>query len=205
VRGFYRSRPDREGQPCFLQYEEEVPGTPSDPFLGLLRHEVTHQILFEMSKHDRDATRSVEWQAWCVEGIAYYLMNYVPDGTGGWVLPRPSRRRTEGLRLSACIAWCRLHRDEMPRLERIFAMERRAFQEAARGVYPGVQKTAATLSHFLLTGGNDAYRRAYLALLRDVHRMRDDPGTLDRCFAGIDRERLQEDFDRFVYRIELAP
>jgi hypothetical protein len=197
----YYLQTNRPLNPCFATLEPvDATGARSqvgvDGLLLSLRHELTHQIAFEYSKHACDATRTTEYQSWCIEGIANYMMFWTLE-KGSWRYARP-RRIPEGKGfIVGDLGWCRDNVARLPSLPAFFALGREAF--------PTVEHyhVATGVAAFFLEGEGGKYRGRFLKLLETVHRVHDGAKTFETCFPGVDPKALQAEFLRFVAKIEL--
>lgn len=188
--------------PCFVTYEPvDVTGArfTIERFEQLvipLVHEVTHQLAFEYSKHDHDATRQIQHHFWAVEAIANFMGYHVLED-GRWRLTHP---RTipmgQGL-LEGPFAWCVNNRSSLPPLL--------SFMQQSPQQFLTVQNyhIAATLAYFLLEGEGGKYRASFVKLLERVHRVHDTADAFARCFPGVDLEAMQAEWLRFVGEIDL--
>ena len=62
---------------------------------------------------------------------------------------------------------------------------------------------AATLAYFLLHGEGAKYRTSYVKLLETIHKVHDSPTSLTDCFTGVDRSKMQQEWESFVRGIVL--
>lgn len=191
--------------PCFVTFEPtDVTGRTTkitfEQVLYPLKHELTHQICFEYSKHAYDAGRMPESQFWSVEGIANFTAYYTVE-KGKWRLGHPKMMRLGEGFIEGAFAWCVANEAAIPPLERFFAIPREQFMTVQN------YHIAATVAYFLTLGEKGKYRSAFVRLLEAVHRVRETDATFDECFAGIDKKALDQEFRRFVrgLKIEEAP
>ncbi|MHC4954070.1 MAG: hypothetical protein ACYTGZ_09280 [Planctomycetota bacterium] len=187
--------------PCFVTFEPRFAGgqTARIDLSGLLialRHELTHQIAFEYSKHDYDQTRAIEHQFWCVEAIANFMQHYVPEN-GTWRLTHPTTIRMGGGIVEGDFAWCKKNRRRLPRIEDFIGLSRREIMTVEN------YHIAAGLGYFLLRGSGGRYRASFLKLLERVHKSKDTKEMFAECFPGVELADLQREWVDFVSRIDL--
>lgn len=198
---YYLQSP-RALNPCVATFEPtEASGAKVkvgvEDVLLALQHEVTHQIAYEYSKHDFDATRPGKFQAWSVEGLATFFMGYRLEKTG-WRLRHLRRIPVgEGRSTEGDIAWCVENRAKLPALDGFLALTTEKF------VKPEQYHFAAVLAYFLLEGEGGKYRQRFLKLLEVVHRVRDTEKTWRECFAKVDSKKLEKELQEFVAKIEV--
>ncbi|MHC4934002.1 MAG: hypothetical protein ACYTGV_17645 [Planctomycetota bacterium] len=187
--------------PCFVTFEPKIANGGTQvvdlpAVLISLRHEITHQIAFEYSKHDFNPTRRIQHQFWCVEGIANFMQNY-EVGRRGWYLTHPRTIRMGRGMAEGDFAWCEKNLRRLPDLETFMNLPHKQFMTIEN------YHLAATLAYFLLHGEEGRYRKPFLELLETVHKVRDDEGTFKRCFGEIDMRKLRSQFEEFVRGIRL--
>ncbi|MBI3722622.1 hypothetical protein HY251_01505 [bacterium] len=197
----YLFQPHRALSPCFVTFEPAFTNAPParvsfEQVLIFVRHEVTHQIAIEYSKHDAAQKRDIAHQYWCVEGIANYMQAHAVE-KGKWRLTHPREIAMGPGTTPGDFVWCAENASTLPSLEDLFALPRERFA-SVRDYH-----MAATVAHFLLDGEDGRYRSAFTRLLETVHKVRDDAKTLDACFAGIDRKKMQEEWRRFLSKIKV--
>lgn len=188
--------------PCFVTYEPcDVTGRTFkvqrfEELVIPLIHEVTHQLAFEYSKHDYNATRQIQHHFWSVEAIANFMGYHVLDD-GAWRLTRP-RTIPMGLgMIEGPFAWCVNNKGSLPPLRRFMALSHQEFMTVEN------YHIAATLAYFLLEGEGGKYRASFAKLLEKIHEVRDEPGTFDACFPGVNHDAMQSEWLRFVAAIDL--
>lgn len=188
--------------PCFVTYEpKEATGRTFqikrfEELMIPLAHEVTHQIAFEYSKHAADVTRQITHQFWAVEAIANYMGYHSFDGTT-WTLKRPNMIPMGSGMIEGPFAHCHHHADELPDLETFTGLSQREFMSVNN------YHQAATLASFLLEFEGGKYRKRFVALLQEVHRVRDSSQTWDKAFAGVDHAKMQSEWIGFLKAIKL--
>lgn len=188
--------------PCFVTFEPtDATGATFtiDKFEQLqipLVHEVTHQIVFEYSKHDFNNTRGIEHHFWSVEAIANYMGYHVFDGKR-WTLTHPRTIPMGAGMIEGPFAHCVANKASLPNLQIFMGLNRQQFLTVNN------YHIAATLAYFLLEGESGKYRGSFIKLLERVHQVRDEPTTFTTCFPGVDMDALQAEFLRFVSGIEL--
>ena len=188
--------------PCFVTYEpKEATGRTFqikrfEELMIPLAHEVTHQIAFEYSKHAANVTRQITHQFWAVEAIANYMGYHSFDGTS-WTLKRPNTIPMGSGMIEGPFAHCHHHADELPSLETFTGLSQREFMTVNN------YHQAATLASFLLEGEGGKYRKQFVALLQEVHRVQDSAKTWDTAFPGVDRAQMQREWVRFLKAIKL--
>ncbi|MHC4223157.1 MAG: hypothetical protein ACYSUN_04130 [Planctomycetota bacterium] len=187
--------------PCFVTFEpRDLTGkTFSIDLKGLLfalRHEITHQIAFEYSKHDFNPTRRIHHQFWCVEAIANF-MQYYEVGRGGWHLTHPRTIRMGSGMVEGAFSWCKDNIARLPDLETFTNLSHKQFVTVEN------YHIAATLAYFLLHGEKSRYRKPFLKLLETVHKVRDDENTFRRCFGEIDLRTLRSEWVEFIRDLRL--
>ncbi|MHC4858733.1 MAG: hypothetical protein ACYTDY_01425 [Planctomycetota bacterium] len=192
---------NRPLNPCFATLEPNVANAGTikvglDELFSSLQHEITHQLASEYSKHDADLTKYMEHQFWCVEAIANFMNYYVLD-RDGWRLTHPKTMPLgTGLQRGA-FAYCKTNLASLPPLEGFFAIKKEVFVNTRNYMM------AATVAYFMLHGEKGRYRAPFVKLLETVHKVHDSKTSLDECFAGIDLEKMQKDWEAFVRGIEL--
>ena len=188
--------------PCFVTYEpKEATGRTFrverfEDLMIPLAHEVTHQIAFEYSKHEANATRQIQHHFWSVEAIANYMGYHSFDGTE-WTLRRPSLIPMGQGQIEGPFAHCHRHADELPELERFMGFSQAEFMTINN------YHQAATLADFLLTGEGGKYRAGFVQLLQAVHRVKETKTSFEDAFPGVDRAAMQREWLRFVKAIKL--
>ena len=188
--------------PCFVTYEpKEATGRTFkiERFEQLqipLAHEVTHQIAFEYSKFDADATRQIHHHFWAVEAIANYMGYHSFDGKR-WTLTRPRTIPMGQGFIEGPFAHCKNHVESLPSLERFMGLSHDEFMSVEN------YHVAATLAYFLLEGEQGKYRAGFVDLLQRVHRIKDRDDLFQTCFPGVERGALQQEWLRFVRGIPL--
>lgn len=190
--------------PCFVTYEPlDATGVMFkverfDQLVIPLIHEVTHQLAFEYSKHDYDRSRMIQHQFWAVEGIANFMCYHVLED-GRWRLTRPRTIPMGQGMIEGPFAWCLNNRASLPPLARFMGQSQQEFMTVQN------YHIAATLSWFLLEGEGGKYRAGFVKLLEAVHRVHDGPDTFGKSFPGVDLSTMEQEFERFVEKIELDP
>lgn len=187
--------------PCFVTFEPKFAGgqlvtVELDAVLHTLRHELTHQIAFEYSKHDYDATRMVQHHFWSVEAIANFMQHYEPVG-GAWVLRRPTKLKVGDGFTESDFAWCVKNRHNLPRIADFVKLTHQQFMTVEN------YHVSATLAYFLLHAKNGAYRLPFVKLLERVHKVRDTAQLFVECFQGTDLQAMEREFREFVAGIVL--
>jgi len=189
--------------PCFVTFEpmDATGKTFKVDFDGVLipmKHEITHQILFEYSKTDYDKTRKIQHQFWAVEGIANFMEFYVPD-QGHWRLTRPVKIAMGGGYIEGAFAYTKNNIANVPSIRDFVAVSPEKFLTAEN------YHMSATLAYFFLEGENGKYRESFFKLLETVHRIHDTADTFETCFKGVDKGAMQREWTTFVNRIQLDP
>lgn len=187
--------------PCFVTLEPQAANGGAhkvkvDEIYIPLQHELTHQIAFEYSKFDYDRTRHIESQFWCVEGLANLFEYYVPDGQA-WRLSRPKLIPMGDAFIEGGFAWTKANRSRIPPLETLFAFSKQEFSTVEN------YHMSSLVTHFLLDGLDRRYRRAFVRLLDAVHRVKDTPKILDECFQGVDRAKMQKEWEAFIATVSI--
>jgi hypothetical protein len=193
---------ERALDPCFVTLEAvtldgAILRFGWDNLLLVLKHELTHQIATEYSRHDRGDVAG-DRHYWSVEAIANFMCFYEVD-RGHWHLrkPRTIPTRSEGTYEVSPFQWCQENLDSLPRLKDYFATPRADFM--SEKCY-----AMATLSaYFLLFGEHGKYRPGFIRLLERVHKKRCDEKTFGECFPDLDFAVLQRQFIRFVAQVKL--
>lgn len=165
-----------------------------DLLVQILKHELTHQIAREYSAFDC-INPSVPEQFWCVEGLAECLAFYTND-RGHWHLNHPAKIASREAGVYFVSAWGYVARnlDSLPKLETFFGYDQAKDYQAAGSCYP----QGASVVDFMLHGEHGRYRRSFVRLCEAVHKGKITPLTFEECFPGIDRQRLQRQWLRFV-------
>lgn len=188
--------------PCFVTYQ---PVDAAGTLMQLTRfeelsiplvHEVTHQLAFEYSKHEADATRQIQHHFWSVEAIANF-MGYHTLERDGWRLTRPRTIPMGQAMIEGPFSWCRDHQGSLPALTRFMGLSQQEFLTVEN------YHIAATLAWFLLEGEGGKYRAGFVRLLQEVHRVHDGRDLFERSFPGVDQGAMQAEWLRFVRGIEL--
>lgn len=188
--------------PCFVTYEPmEATGrtfkvTDFTQLQIPLAHEITHQIVFEYSKYDCNRTRQVQYQFWTVEAIANFMGYHKFDGTQ-WTLTHPRTIPMGSGMIEGPFAHCKNNVSSLPSLRDFMALTPAQFMTVNN------YHMAATLAYFLLTGEHGKYRKQFLALLAEVHKVKDAPDSFERAFPGVDLDAMQQEYIEFVKGIEL--
>ncbi|HBP20029.1 MAG TPA: hypothetical protein DEA08_19855 [Planctomycetes bacterium] len=188
--------------PCFVTYEpKEATGRTFkiERFEQIqipLAHEVTHQIAFEYSKFDADATRQVHHHFWAVEAIANYMGYHSFDGER-WTLKRTRMIPMGQGFIEGPFAHCKNHVESLPSLERFMGLSHEEFMSVEN------YHVAATLAYFLLEGEQGKYRASFAKLLERIHRVKDKSDLFETCFPGVDRAKMQQEWLRFVRGVQL--
>lgn len=190
--------------PCFVTYEPmEATGRTftidKDDFTQLqipLAHEVTHQIVFEYSKHDYDNRRQIQYHFWAVEAIANYMGYHAFDGIQ-WTLTHPRTIPMGSGMIEGPFAYCSNHANELPKIEDFMGLSHQEFMTVEN------YHVAATLAYFLLEGEGGKYRKQFVKLLEAVHKVRDKADLFETCFPGVDRAAMQREFTAFVKSLQL--
>ncbi len=188
--------------PCFVTYEpKDATGMTIkiDEFEQLampLVHEVTHQIVFEYSKHDYDARRQIQHQFWAVEAIANYMGYHVWDGET-FTLTKPRMIPMGAGFVEGPFAWCQNNKRSLPSLASFRAQSHQQF------VTVNNYHIAATLAYFLLEGEGGKYRDRFVTMLEAIHKVRDEPGSWGAAFPDVDEATLEKEWLAFVGAIDL--
>lgn len=188
--------------PCFVTLEpREATGqtfeVKVDEIHIPLQHEITHQIAFEYSKYDYDRSRPIHHQFWCVEALANYFEYFEIDEKGDWRLTRRRLIRMGGGFTEGAFAHCKANLANLPTLERLFSMSQREFSTIEN------YHLSATIAYFFFEGAGGRYRRPFLRLLETVHKVKETGDSFDRLFKGVERKKLQTEFEAFVRKIEI--
>ena len=128
----------------------------------------------------------------------YFEHPYLELDEGVWRLTRPRMVRLGGGYAEGAFAWCQKNLAGLPSIEDYRAIPQEAF--ATQENY----HIAATLGYFLLEGGEGRYRKPFIDLLAEVHRVHDAAKSFDRCFPKVSRDQLQSEWEQFVRGIELG-
>jgi len=189
--------------PCFATLEPRVTnagtirvGLPE--LFRALQHEITHQLAAEYSKHASDRTKMIEHQFWCVEGIANFMVYYVRE-RDGWRLTHPKTQKMGSGLVQGAFSYVKGRLASLPGLDAFFATSRRTFLTVENYMI------SATVSYFMLEGAEGRYRKPFVRLMEAVHRVHDSPTCFDECFEGVDRAKMQTDWEAFVRAIRLDP
>lgn len=190
--------------PCFVTYEPcDVTGRTFqverfEELVIPLVHEVTHQLAFEYSKHAAVATRQIQHHFWAVEAIANFMGYHVLEADGAtWRLTRPRTIPMGPGMIEGPFAWCVNNRGSLPPLRRFMALSHQEFMTVEN------YHIAATLAFFLLEGEGGKYRASFVKLLQRVHQVRDEAGSFEACFPGVDHDALQREWLAFVGELRL--
>lgn len=189
--------------PCFATLEPtDVSGRavriPLDLALHALRHELTHQIAAEYSKHSFDRTRLVQHQFWVLEGIANFMQNYELEEEGWRLKHRRQIQVTPESYMNADFAYCRQNLGSLPRLAEFIALPRDRFVSVEN------YHVSGTLTYFLLHGAGGRYRKPFLKLAEKVHQTRDGAGVFEECFGPQDFSTLQREWEEFVRGLKIT-
>jgi hypothetical protein len=189
--------------PCFVTFEplDATGKSFKVDFDGVqipLKHEITHQICFELSKHDYDRTRGIKFQFWAVEGIANFMEYYTADH-GRWHLARPARIPMGPGYIEGAFAYTKNHIAEIPEIKDFVAIPHEKFLTVEN------YHIAATLAYFLLEGENGKYRDGFIKLCETVHKVHDAADTFETCFKGMDLSAMQREWRSFVNKIPIDP
>jgi hypothetical protein len=188
--------------PCFVTYEPcDVTGVTFkierfEQLVIPLIHEVTHQLAFEYSKHDYVATRQIQHHFWSVEAIANFMGYHVLDD-GAWRLTHPRTIPMGQGMIEGPFAWCVNNKGSLQPLRRFMALSPQEFMTVEN------YHMAATLAYFLLEGEGGKYRANFVKMLEKIHEVRDQPGTFDDCFPGVNHDAMQREWLDFVGAIKL--
>ena len=181
------------GNPCFVSFEMlDATGKILNVDLAGLRpallHEVTHQILYEYSKHAVDPKGRPGADAWLEEGIAEFLPNFVPV-EGAWTLtyPRAIPSGTEGSFVEAGFGWCHDHADQLKPVAEFITFDTSRMDVAA--YHQGNGFVA-----YLLEGKEHAYRQGACKLIELVHESKVSAASFAACFPGVDVSALDAEF-----------
>ncbi len=137
------------------------PQTPGDESLGVLYHEVTHQLLCESTLqavpvgHDRDF--------WVVEGFACYFESFRVSKDGTITVGDTQHPRIQAARDQVVVT-----QDQEP-LERFIDYSMLQFQQAALPVLQKRYAQATGLVHFLLNYKDGLYRDGFIEYLSQVY------------------------------------
>ncbi len=192
-----------ELSPCFVTFEPaDGKGKPFkvefDHILFPLKREITHQICFELSKHDYDKTRGIKNQFWVVAAIANYMPYYAFDH-GHWRLTKPAKvALAPGASMDGAFAYTKNHLTEVPEIKDLIAIPREKMTLENCHL-------AGTLAYFLLEGENGKYRDGFIKLCETVHKIHDAPDSFGTCFKGVDLAAMQREFRTFVNKIQIDP
>lgn len=187
--------------PCFVTFEPNTASGRSAKvdFARLaygLRHELTHQLAFECCKQESNRLRSPEYHYWAVEGLATYMQYHELD-EDGWRLRHRSKISFEGAYMEAAFAYCVDNLESLPRLKEFVNVSRTQFATMVN------YHVSATLAHFLLNGAEGRYEKSFIALLDEVHKANEEPGSFEKCFKGVDIDELQEEWEGFVRELKI--
>ncbi len=196
--GAYLRKKDTVG-PFLFTAEFRTPGglvIKGDEWLAmLLQHELTHQVLSEMSKYDAGSGTPPGLFRWVSEGIAEYA-TYFRYRDGKWQFTRPDRVRTGVGAHPSAFLQIKTHFEELTPLPRFLKRSPSLFDGAA-------YQYAAVLTDFLLNAAEGRYRKQYLNLLEAVHKGKATRNAFDVCFQGVDMEALTADWTVYVEILEL--
>jgi len=194
---------DRALNPCFVTLEAQTLDGGLLKFgwenvLLVLKHELTHQIAIEYSRHAARGGGLPEKNFWVLESLANFLCFYDID-RGHWHLTRPKTipTRQEGVFAISPFVWCQEHIDQLPRLADYFATAPSSFMSE------DCYAMATCVAYFLLFGERGKYRQGFIRLCEVVHEHRGDEKSFDECFPGVDKVQLNRQFIRFVSGIAL--
>ena len=188
--------------PCFVTFEPTlVSGQATkvnlEEVLMSVRHEVTHQLAYEYSKHDCDNTRVTAHEFWCVEAIANFMQNYILE-KGAWRLVHRKTWASGDGYMEGDFSHCVDNLASLPTLKELFAIRK-------DGLSVETYHMTATVAYFLLQGEEGEHRTSFLKLLERVHKVRDTAKCFDECFRGVDLKDLQAEWESFVRGITLDP
>lgn len=192
-----------ELNPCFITFEP-VDATGAsfkvdfEALLIPLKHEITHQICFEYSKHDFDKSREILHQFWAVEAIANFMEFHVYDH-GRWRLTKPRKIAMGGGYIEGAFAYTAKNIGNVPAIKDFVALSHDKFMTVEN------YHIAATLAYFFLEGENGKYRDSFVKLLEAVHKVHDTADLFETCFKGMDKGTMQREFTTFVNKIQLDP
>jgi len=188
--------------PCFVTLEPaDATGrtykTGVDDVVRMLTHELTHQLAFEYSKHDADATRMVRNHFWAVEGIATFMQAHAFE-KGVWRLRHPRTFPVGGGMVEQGPFTIAVENvDRLPPLAKFMA------QSQAELMTLENYSIAACLAYFFLRAEEGTYRTPFVKLLERVHKVRDSEKLFGECFEGADPGALEAPFRKFVAQIQL--
>lgn len=185
--------------PCYLTFEPLlVTGkTIKADFNNLklsIRHELSHQIAYEYSKHDSDDTRRNEHHVWVIEALANFMQNY-DLGPEGWTLSHDDKINSCAGYSEGDFAYSVRKLETLPSLEDFFRTPREQM-----GV-PEKYHMAGTIAYFLLKGQGGRYRKPYVSLLETVHKVTEDQDSYKKTFKGVSFSELQKQWEEFVQAI----
>jgi hypothetical protein len=189
--------------PCFVTYEpNDANGTVFkiqrfEELVIPLIHEVTHQLAFEYSKHDFNDTRHIQHHFWSVEAIANFMGYHVLENGTTWRLTHPRTIPMGHGMIEGPFAWCVNNKSALPPLRRFMALTHQEFMTVQN------YHIAATLAYFFLEGEGGKYRASFAKLLEKIHEVRDEPGTFEACFPGVNHAEMEAEWLRFVGAIDL--
>jgi len=190
------------GNPCFVSFEmKSADGKLMKVSEAGLRtpllHEITHQILFEYSKHAANLKRLSQFDPWVYEGIAEFMPNYrLVDGA--WVLHHPSGIPVaEGVEIEGAFGWCHDHADKLQPLKDFVAITLDQMNTVDN------YHIACVLASNLLEGKERAYRSAFCDLAEQVHQARERADSFATCFKGVDLNVLDTEFRAYCKEIKV--
>lgn len=199
--GVYLSS-NRALNPCLVTFEprdESGQAHEIERFEGIvstLLHELTHQIAFEYSKFAAHPERANSLHDWAEEGLASFMGSHAFDGER-WRLRRV-RSDADGSvgRYASCRARAKW-------LAPLAQFAETASDREGKTLSAEEYAQAAVLADYLLEGEGGRYRERFVRFLQVIHRYQDGPGTLKEHLPWLHTPDTQEEWLRFVGRIEL--
>lgn len=187
--------------PVFLTFEPKIDGSTGekigwDSLLRDVRHEVTHQILFESAMAQGAGVNPTGKIDWVGEGIATFLGSHMPR-KGRWRLARREQEPYGNGFEPGPFAWTKGNFDTVRKLDDYFTN----IKPNLGDVYEYF--VAATLCYFLLEGADRRYRKSMVALLVETHWTRGNSKTFSKCFGKVKFDEMQSEWRKFVTSISI--
>lgn len=181
--------------PCFVTTEirftdGKMYKAPVTDTFFTLRHEISHQMAFEYSKHAA-LDDHVKHQVWSVEGFAQYMGSWTME-RGRWRIASPKFVRLGSLMEEGPLAWAIVNRRQTVHVSKFVQWSRVDLQKV------DTYNIGAGLAWFLMHGEGGRYKPAFCRLLERIHQVRDTDETWTECFPDVDMDKLHKEWMGFL-------
>ena len=159
--------------------------------LGVIAHEGWHQYFHWY------CTSKIDFPSWCDEGIGEYFYTAVADGKGKVTLGAPNTYRLETIQNA--IKRSEKGGDGYIPLAKLIRYRQRDYYAVAGLAYA----EGWSLVHFLMEHPKYRKKRYVERFVRTFVDLHDIDASVDRAFAGLDWDKVEQDWKAWVLALEL--